>query len=110
MKTLHVQPLMVLALVSVLGTFLASSVGRAESDADSHPGPAFTTLDGTVTQIEGDTYTVQNESANAEDQRNTITTVKIVVGKDTKKLRGDKKPGDKIRAEVTRGWFANSTQ
>ena len=39
-----------------------------------------------------------------------INEVRIRVGKDTKKLHGDKKVGDKIRAEVTHGGFANSIQ
>lgn len=32
------------------------------------------------------------------------------VGRDTKKITGDKNVGEKIRAEVTRGGFANSIQ
>jgi hypothetical protein len=34
----------------------------------------------------------------------------MYVSKETKKIRGEKKPGDSIRAEVTRGWHANSIQ
>jgi hypothetical protein len=99
----------VVALTVLLGTAFLSTAGMAEK-MDSDPGPAFMTLDGTITKIEGETYTVQNEAPNAEDQRNAVNVVKIVVGKDTKKLHGDKKVGEKIRAEVTRGWYANSTQ
>jgi hypothetical protein len=36
--------------------------------------------------------------------------VRVYVSKETKKLNGEKKVGDRIRAEVTRGGFANSIQ
>lgn len=36
--------------------------------------------------------------------------VRVYAGQETKKLHGDKKVGDKIRAEVTRSGFANSIQ
>ena len=36
--------------------------------------------------------------------------VRVFVGKDTKKISGEKRVGDKIRAELTQGGFANSIQ
>jgi hypothetical protein len=34
----------------------------------------------------------------------------VYVGSETKRLAGNKKVGDKIRVEVTRGGFANTIQ
>lgn len=68
---------------------------------DSKPGPAFRTIGGTVNKIEGDMYVVQDYEGNE---------VRLVVGNGTKKLRGSKKVGDTIRAEITRGHYANSIQ
>jgi uncharacterized protein YdeI (BOF family) len=78
-------------------------VGSA-SLADHHdlkPGPAWKTIGGTVKQIKGDTYTVEDYEGNQ---------VQLLVGQETKKLRGNKKVGDTVRAEVTRGGYANSIQ
>lgn len=68
---------------------------------DSKPGPAWKTVGGTVKDIKGDMYTVEDYEGNQ---------VKLVVGQGTKQLRGQKKVGDTIRAEITRGGFANSLQ
>lgn len=70
-------------------------------DHDSKPGPAWKTVGGTVKQIEGNTYTVEDYEGNQ---------VKMYVGQGTKQLRGAKKVGDTVRAEITRGGFANSVQ
>jgi hypothetical protein len=68
---------------------------------DSKPGPAWKTVGGTVKNINGNMYTVEDYEGNQ---------VKLVVGQGTKQLRGQKKVGDTIRAEITRGGFANSMQ
>jgi hypothetical protein len=68
---------------------------------DTKPGPAWRTVGGTVTGIQGDIYTVQDHEGNH---------MKLHVGPETKRLRGQKKVGDLIRAEITRGGFANSIQ
>ena len=68
---------------------------------DTKPGPAWKTIGGTVKGIQGDVYTVEDYEGNQ---------VKLHVGQGTKHLRGNKKIGDTIRAEVTRGGFANSVQ
>lgn len=68
---------------------------------DTKPGPAFQTLDGKITKINGEVYEVEDYNGNE---------VHLYVGNQTKKLRGNKKVGDTIRAEVTRGGFANSIQ
>lgn len=70
-------------------------------ERDSKPGPAWKTVGGTVKQIEGNAYTVEDYDGNQ---------VKLYVGQGTKQLRGAKKVGDTVRAEITRGGFANSVQ
>ena len=68
---------------------------------DTKPGPAWKTVGGTVKGVQGDMYTVEDYEGNQ---------VKLYVGQGTKQLRGNKKVGDSIRAEITRGSFANSIQ
>ena len=75
----------------------------AESAAGNHdekPGPAWRTFNGTVKKIEGNAYTVEDYEGNH---------VKVYVGQGTKHLK-QKKVGDTVRAEITRGGFANSIQ
>jgi hypothetical protein len=67
---------------------------------DRKSGPAWRTIGGTVKQIKGDTYTVEDYDGNQ---------VQLYVGQDTKHLR-QKRVGDTVRAEITRGGFANSIQ
>jgi len=67
---------------------------------DEKPGPAWMTLGGTVKKIEGNAYTVEDYEGNR---------VKLYVGQGTKQLK-QKKVGDTVRAEITRGGFANSIQ
>jgi uncharacterized protein YdeI (BOF family) len=67
---------------------------------DEKPGPAWMTLGGTVKKIEGTAYTVEDYEGNR---------VKLYVGQGTKQLK-HKKIGDPVRAEITRGGFANSIQ
>jgi hypothetical protein len=68
---------------------------------DTKPGPAWRTVGGTVKGVQSDVYTVEDYEGNQ---------VKLHVGQGTKHLRGNKKVGDSIRAEITRGGFANSIQ
>jgi ribosomal protein L21E len=70
------------------------------SHHDDKPGPAWMTLGGTVKKIEGNAYTVEDYEGNR---------VKLYVGQGTKQLK-QKKVGDTVRAEITRGGFANSIQ
>jgi hypothetical protein len=67
---------------------------------DTKPGPAWKTVGGTVKQINGDTYMVEDYEGNQ---------VKLYVGQGTKQIN-KKKVGDTVRAEITRGGFANSIQ
>lgn len=68
---------------------------------DQKPGPAWRTIGGTVKQIKGDMYTVEDYEGNQ---------VQLYVSRETKHLRGSKKVGDRVRAEITHGGFANSIQ
>ncbi|MBI3357393.1 MAG: hypothetical protein HY038_11610 [Nitrospirae bacterium] len=85
------------ATSSVPDTLPAPKVGHL----DTKPGPAWKTVGGTVKHIKGDTYTVEDYEGNQ---------VQLYVGQGTKQLRGNKKVGDTVRAEITRGGFANSIQ
>jgi len=67
---------------------------------DSKPGPAWRTIDGTVKNIDKDAYLVEDYEGNE---------VKLYVGQGTKHIK-KKKVGDTVRAEITRGGFANSIQ
>jgi hypothetical protein len=104
--------LTVCTAVASIGVACASMDGRDTATMDTAPGPAFTTVDGKITKIEGSLYTIQSESTGYQNLGNTtnVSERKIYVGQQTKKLHGDKKVGDKVRAEITRGGFANSLQ
>lgn len=67
---------------------------------DSKPGPAWKTVGGTVKKVQGDSYTVEDYEGNQ---------VTLYVGQGTKHIN-KKKVGDPVRAEITRGGFANSVQ
>ncbi len=67
---------------------------------DSQPGPAWRTIGGTVKNVHGDIYTVEDYEGNR---------VTLRVGQGTKYIH-KKKIGDTVRAEITRGGFANSIQ
>ncbi len=97
------------AAVMVAGLAYA---GMEAMQLDTAPGPAFTTVDGKITKIEGSVYTIQSESTGYQNLSSTtnVSEMKIYVSKQTKKLHGDKKVGDKVRAEITQGGFANSIQ
>jgi hypothetical protein len=67
---------------------------------DEKPGPAWRTVGGTVKEINNNSYTVEDFEGNQ---------VKLYVGNGTKYIK-QKKVGDTVRAEITRGGFANSIQ
>jgi len=100
------------ACMMVCTLAVVSALAFAGQEMDTKPGPAFTTVDGKITKIEGNVYTVENESANYQNLGTSVNVnrVQIWVGKETKKLHGVKNVGDKIRAEITEGGFANSIQ
>lgn len=69
--------------------------------SDRKPGPAWRTIGGTIKHIKGNVYTVEDYEGNQ---------VQLYISRDTKQLRGSKKVGDHVRAEITHGGFANSIQ
>lgn len=112
----HRRSITVLTLVCTalmfMGVAHALMDGGSAAQMDTAPGPAFTTVDGKITKIEGSVYTIQSESTGYQNYGSTtnVSEMKIYVGQQTKKLHGEKKVGDKVRAEITRGGFANSLQ
>lgn len=100
------------AAVLCVGVNFASADERNGAPTDTAPGPAYTTVDGKITKIEGPVYTIESEPSNYQNlgTNKNVTEVKIYVSKETKQLRGNKKVRDKVRAEVTSGGFANSVQ
>ena len=88
------------AAAKKLGTVPDTSAWSAKVQQDRKPGMAWRTIGGTVKQIKGDTYMVEDYEGNQ---------VKMYVGSGTKHLN-QKRVGDTVRAEITRGGFANSIQ
>lgn len=69
--------------------------------SDRKPGPAWKMVGGTIKHIKGDVYTVEDYEGNQ---------VQLYISRETKQLRGSKKVGDHVRAEITHSGFANSIQ
>src|SRR5438094_8555201 len=96
----------ILGLTLTLGFGAATFVHAADAKKptmklDTKPGPAHRIVEGKLAKIDGDYYVVEDYEGNE---------VRMYVSKDTKKMRGPKKPGDSIRAEITMGGHANSIQ
>ncbi len=89
------------AAASLLGSVPEQAPAPKPGQYDSKPGTAWKTVGGTVKDIQGETYTVEDYDGSQ---------MKVRVGQGTKHLRGNKKVGDTIRAEITHGGFANSIQ
>ena len=88
------------AAASSIGSIPAAPEAPKTDQHDSKPGPAWKTVGGTVKNIEGEIYTVEDYEGNQ---------VKLHVGQGTKHIH-KKNVGDTVRAEITRGGFANSIQ
>ena len=112
MKRLPSIVAITLLCTAVMSIAVAGAAGQDSTTLDTAPGPAFTTVDGKITKIEGSVYTIQSESTGYQNYGSTtnVSETKIYVDQQTKKVHGDKKVGDKVRAEITRGGFANSIQ
>jgi len=89
------------AAAALLGSVPEQVPAPKPGHSDSKPGGAWKTIGGTVKDIQGGTYIVEDYDGNQ---------MKLRVGQGTKHLRGHKKVGDTIRAEITHGGFANSIQ
>ncbi len=107
-----------ITVVGLSGSTFALAEAPQASKMDTAPGLTHEIIDGEVVKIEGDVYTVRSgypDNGSASQARGwggslTQKEVRVYVGKETKKIKGEKKVGDKIRAEVTFGGFANSIQ
>jgi hypothetical protein len=89
---------------------VSTEMAQPTAELDTQPGPAYKTVDGELKQIDGHTYVMEESVQNYRGEIVKIDEVRFYVGKETKRVRGEKKVGDKIRVEVTRGGFANSIQ
>jgi hypothetical protein len=89
------------AAASLMGAAPVVAPAPKPGQHDTKPGPAWKTVGGTVKGVQSDMYTVEDYEGNQ---------MKLYVGQGTKHIRGNKKVGDSIRAEITRGGFANSIQ
>jgi hypothetical protein len=109
MKT-RLVGLAVRAVVTVMfGASIVSAETALMSTLDKKPGPAYQMLQGKLAGIEGNVYVVEQSVDNYRGE--TVTeAVRVYVGTETKRLTGNKKVGDKIRVELTRGGFANTIQ
>ena len=88
------------AAASSMGSVPQTPESPKAGHHDEKPGPAWKTIGGTVKNIDGNAYTVEDYEGNQ---------VKLYVGQGTKHIK-QKKVGDTVRAEITRGGFANSIQ
>ena len=122
MKASDIKRIMVLtmaiAVVGLVGNNFALADNQEVTKLDTAPGMTHEIIDGQVIKIEGEVYTVLSgypDNGSASQARGwggslTQKEFRVYVGKETKKIKGEKKVGDKIRAEVTYGGFANSIQ
>ena len=84
----------------MVSTRETASVSTADP-SDRKPGPAWKTIGGTIKHIKGDAYTVEDYEGNQ---------VQLYISRETKQLYGNKKVGDRVRAEITHSSFVNSIQ
>ncbi len=91
---------------SSMGDSPATTVGGGFSGepampSDTSAGPAYRTVSGKVVKINVSYYDVMEYTGNR---------IRLHISGSTVKISGNKKVGDKIRAEITRGGHANSIQ
>ncbi|MGQ0665850.1 MAG: hypothetical protein ACT4O4_02345 [Nitrospiraceae bacterium] len=92
--------LIAVATLALVGMIAAPATAKS-SKHDKKLGPAWRTVGGTVKHLKGNTYTVEDYEGNQ---------IQLYIGQGTKQIRGHKKVGDPVRAEITRDGFANSIQ
>ncbi|MGH7254283.1 MAG: hypothetical protein ACREI3_00770 [Nitrospirales bacterium] len=83
---------------STTGGFTSS---EPATPTDKSSGPAHRMVNGKVMKVHGSYMDVEEYTGNV---------VRLYLSGDTVKINGDKKPGDMVRAEVTKGGHANSIQ
>jgi hypothetical protein len=89
------------AAIEVVPSIRETTAPSSTVLSDRKPGPAWRTIGGTIKHIKGNVYTVEDYEGNQ---------VQLYTSRDTKQLRGSKKVGDRVRAEITHSGFANSIQ
>ncbi len=90
------------AAATELGVSTPPITSPSPTDAlERKPGPAWKTIGGTLKHIKVEIYTVEDYEGNQ---------VQLHVSRETKQLQGNKKVGDRVRAEITHSGFANSIQ
>ena len=82
-------------------TTVSATSPEPSMPTDTSSGPAFRTVSGKVLKIDGPYYDVMEYTGNR---------VRLHVNNKTVMINGNKKVGDSIRAEITRGGHANSVQ
>lgn len=95
------EPVAYSSTTSKVGSRGNTATSSTAGPFDRKPGPAWKTIGGTIKHIKGEIYTVEDYEGNH---------VRLYISRETKRLRGTKKVGDPVRAEITRGGFANSIQ
>jgi hypothetical protein len=89
------------------GAFLNAQAGKpadqvAETDLNTLPSSnAFQTLNGKLLKIDGEYYVIKDFTGKEK---------RLHVSKETVMLSGPKKPGDSVRAEITKSGHAISIQ
>ena len=105
MKTTIAILTAVLALgVGALTNTQAGKLGEQMTETDLNTLPssnAFQTLAGKLLKIDGEYYVIQDFDGNEK---------RLHVSKETVMLSGPKKPGDPVRAEITKSGHAISIQ
>jgi hypothetical protein len=113
-RTAMKNTMAILTLTILVGATTAAFVYASDADStaamDTAPGPAFQTIEGTLKQIDGHVYVVEEYITNYRGEEVKDKEVRVYVGSETKKLHGNKRVGDKIRVEMTSGGFANSVE
>ena len=95
-------PVLALAATLVLCPVAFTSAGTSDSDKKLDTKPAaWRTVDGKLKKIDGEHYVVEEDSGKE---------LRLHVSKETTHLSGEKKPGDRIRAEITKSGHALSIQ
>lgn len=89
------------AATEVVASARETTAPSTADPSDRKPGQAWKTIGGTIKHIKGNVYTVEDYEGNQ---------VQLHISRETKQLRGSKKVGDRVRAEITHSGFANSIQ
>ncbi len=99
--------ILTLLLTLGFGALLNAQAGKlgeqmSETDLNSLPTTStFQTLDGKLVQIDGEYYVIKDFTGKEK---------RLHVSKETVMLNGPKKPGDSVRAEITKSGHAISIQ